>query len=109
MRRRLLSFIFALLVVAPATAKAPDTLSGSEGCDYLVQNFSGSYPDEKERMNWECYDQKSTFSIACTYVRGDDILKYSDVYRKRTSPSAGSGGPYGALRNRPDLEYRPGY
>jgi hypothetical protein len=50
MRRRLLSFIFALLVVAPATAKVPDTLSGSEGCDYLVQNFSGSYPDEKERM-----------------------------------------------------------
>jgi hypothetical protein len=54
-------------------------------CEYLVNNFSGSYPSERERVNWECFDRSSKISIACTFVRGDDILKYSDVYRKRTS------------------------
>jgi hypothetical protein len=72
-----------------AKSEVPAVLCGS-GCDYLVKDFSGTYPDERERVNWECYDRESTVSIACTFVRGNDIRKYSDVYRKRNSLTQGS-------------------
>jgi hypothetical protein len=68
---------FILAGLAPAIAGPCD--DGSE-CNFRVRNFNGSYPNEKERVNWECFDQSSKISISCTFVRGDDILKYSDVY-----------------------------
>ena len=52
-----------------------------KGCEYLVRNHSGTYPDDRERAagHWQCYD--GTASVACTFVRGNDIRKYRDVYR----------------------------
>jgi hypothetical protein len=98
--------VLTLAGLVPAAADVPSTLCGSNGCEYMVQGFSGSYPDERERINWECYDQRTTYSISCTYVRGNDILKYSDVYRKRpvqtggqqNPPGLGSGGLYDGIR-----------
>jgi hypothetical protein len=108
MLRILLSLLCALspwFAVYPAVADVPDTLCGAAGCEYLVKSFSGSYPDEKERVNWECYDESSKASISCTFVRGDDILNYSDVYRKQSSSSSsldtGPGSLYKALKNMP--------
>lgn len=70
-----------------ARSDVPPVLCGKAPCDYLVRGFSGTYPNERDRINWQCYDRNSTISIACTFVRGDEIRKYSDVYRKKNEPT----------------------
>jgi hypothetical protein len=59
--------------------------------EYAVKGSVGTYPDERERVNWECFDSRSKMSIACSFVRGALIEKYDYVY-KRKSTSAPSGG-----------------
>jgi hypothetical protein len=66
----------------PAAAAVPANLCG-DGCEYRVNNFSGTYPDERERVHWECFDRSTQDSVPCSQVHGDDIRKYSDVYRKK--------------------------
>ena len=85
--RAALVLALTILSTFPARSDVPSTLCGQEGCDYLVRSGSGTYPDEKERINWDCFDARTKVSIACTYVRGDDIRKYSDVYRRKSTPS----------------------
>jgi hypothetical protein len=82
--KHLISTAIVFLATIPgALADAPPTLCGARGCDYLVRNHVGSYPSEKERSQWECYDAKSKMSISCAFIRGDKIRNYSDVYRKK--------------------------
>jgi hypothetical protein len=72
-------------------AEVPSNLCPANRCEYLVKNYSGSYPDEHERAagHWQCYDENTKVSVACTFVRGDAIKGYSDVYRRGGgSPSA---------------------
>ncbi|WP_145927547.1 hypothetical protein [Bradyrhizobium neotropicale] len=73
-----------------ASGEVPPTLCPPNACEFLVQNFSGTYPSERERARgqWNCWDQNSKTSIACTYVHGDDIQQYSDVYRKKNGEGA---------------------
>jgi hypothetical protein len=68
-----------------AIAEVPSILCGPNECQYLVNDGVGNYPTEEDRVEWECYDTNSKVSIGCTFVRGDDIYKYSDVYKKRPS------------------------
>jgi len=51
-------------------------------CVYLVRDFSGPYPSETERTYWECYDKATKYTISCALIRGNDIDKYSDVFRQ---------------------------
>jgi hypothetical protein len=90
-------FVLALLLssLVPAGAEVPTTLCGPGGCEYLVKDFSGQYPDHRERIKWECYDKRAAMSISCTYVRGDAILKYSDVYRKKPVSTTNTSNPLG--------------
>lgn len=82
--------VSGLLTAASVHAEVPPTLCPPDACEYLVNGFSGTYPSERERADghWQCYDQESKISIACTFIRGDDIRKYSDVYRRGSSSSS---------------------
>jgi hypothetical protein len=84
MLRTLSVSLFAITLANQAVAGVPVALCGSGGCEYLVNNFSGTYPDERERVHWECFDRSTLASVSCSFVRGNDIRKYSDVYRKRS-------------------------
>lgn len=68
----------------------PETLCGA-GCEFLVEDFIGRYPDNAERAagKWQCWDEIAKSSIACTFIRGKDIEKFSHVYRKNEAVGGG--------------------
>ena len=88
---RVIGLTLALLIasIGASIADVPASLCASNNCEYLVRSHTGTYPDERERAagHWQCYDERTKMSIACTFVRGDAIRQYSDVYRR----SAGGG------------------
>ena len=71
-----------------SAAKADPSVCDS-GCEYLVRDFVGKYPDNDERArgHWNCWDKKSKISMACTFIRGKEIEKFSHVYRRKGDAS----------------------
>jgi hypothetical protein len=89
---RLIGLTTAMLILSinPLIADVPENLCPASKCEYLVRNHSGTYPDERERAagHWQCYDEDTKASIACTFVRGDAIERFSDVYRRTGGQSS---------------------
>jgi hypothetical protein len=77
--RKAIAGVFLLLPIAPALAQNhPDT----SRYEYAVSAARGNYPPEAERTYWSCYDSASKVSVACSYVRGENIKKFDYVYRQ---------------------------
>lgn len=73
----------ALLVGMTVRSVASDEPCIPESrCQYSVKDFKGTYPPEKERTYWSCYDRASKITIGCNFIRGDNIKKFSHVFRK---------------------------
>jgi hypothetical protein len=81
--RNVASAVLCILTFSTAELRADAPLCKLQNCEYLVRSGVGSYPPNgPERGRWECHDQKTGISLNCSFVRGDDIKGYADVYRK---------------------------
>jgi hypothetical protein len=88
--RLLAACAIVVLWQGSAQAEVPAHLCAPERCEYAVKNWVGQYPSDSERAagKWHCFDKDSKVAIACTFIRGDKIYSYSDVYREGTSASS---------------------
>jgi predicted transcriptional regulator len=76
-------WVMAVIIFSLTSAHAdvPSNLCPADSCEYLVRNYAGNYPDNRERSDghWQCYDQVSKTSVAWTKLLEKAIAKVREL------------------------------